>query len=145
MLIQGFVRHSKWYYVTAQILTQTFFARIFCFTLSFSVRSCQTVCSKLFILSFFVLVQLFVFVLRFFVWQLFTSLTWKHDKKRIKSRDRTSSQKFFLASVVSLTNIWEKSCKSFLQVAWECSLLTFHLKMNKRRWKQVLIFEMKEF
>lgn len=59
MLIQqgGIVLHSKWYYATAQILTQTislasFFLFAIVLTPTPSNRSCHTIFSKLFILLF---------------------------------------------------------------------------------------------
>lgn len=62
MLIQGIVLHSKWYYATAQILTQTILFAFFLVSL-FPFDSCHTICSKLFILLFFPVVQLFAFIL----------------------------------------------------------------------------------
>jgi hypothetical protein len=57
MLIQGILLHSKWYYATAQILTQTIsLASFFPSSRLLRLHSCHTICSKLFILlPFFVL------------------------------------------------------------------------------------------
>lgn len=102
--------YNKWYYATAQILTKTILLAFYSPASRLppspfsKARSCHTICSKLFILFFVFLAQLFAFILflPFFICDSFSRL-----QKATREGEKWSEKFAKNAAAASLKiNIW---------------------------------------